>query len=114
MTVSTDASLFHTNTGTEKLIEDVETTIDTETIFPTPANQHMSIQESASNESQDMVPTTSQLQLKSMNSHQRRKKISNILIFSLLTLMVMFCVGTPLTLILTVPAYILADQVRRI
>ncbi len=40
------------------------------------------------------------------------QKISYILVFSLLTLLVMFFFGTPLTLILTVPAYVLADKVQ--
>ena len=109
-----DSQLYisHTTAGNEQLIQDVETTVTIETISPTPANQdNMVIQETASNdESQDLILTTPQpLEF----TNDQRQKISNVLIFSLLTLMVMFCVGTPFTLMLTIPAYILADQVRK-
>ncbi|XP_064406201.1 uncharacterized protein LOC135351185 [Halichondria panicea] len=43
-------------------------------------------------------------------SNTRHRQISNVLVCSLITLLVMLCFGTPLTLVLTVPAYILADK----
>lgn len=51
-----------------------------------------------------------------LNHSWRRKRrsqrnVSNVLVFSLITLMVMFCMGTPLTLMLTIPAYVLANKV---
>jgi len=41
-----------------------------------------------------------------------RREAPRRLVFSMIVLMVLFCIGTPLTMLLTVPAYALADKVK--
>lgn len=60
----------------------------------------------------DVEPSTTHSTVRQKRRRRPSNLISNVLVFSLLTLLVMFFFGTPLTLVLTVPAYVLADKVQ--